>query len=97
MAWLETLPEAHVTRSADYFDMREDPLDPDGVEVQRHTVVVSEYVGVTKAVADAVEPATYANGTLAVERVSIGAGGYTVITTLDYTTGDWTATKYTVS
>jgi len=98
MAWLSSMPTAHVIRKAEYYDMRTDPDDPDAVQVQRHTVVVNEYRGVTKAVADAAAvPAVYANGYKAYEIVAIDGGGYNVIETIDYTTGGWSSTKYTVS
>lgn len=98
MSWLSALPAGHVVREANYYDKREDPSDPDAVQVQLHTVVVTEYRGLTLACAQANDtPETYANGSLSFEIVAIEGGGYTLIKTLDYTTGDWVSTKYTVA
>lgn len=98
MAWLSVLPTGHVVSVRNYYDMRTDPDDETAVQVQLHTVVITEYRGLTYACATANDtPATYANGYKAYEVVAIEGGGYNLIETLDYTTGDWASTKYTVA
>jgi hypothetical protein len=96
MGWLSSLPTGHVTRVAKYYDQRTDPDDEDAVQVQLHEVVVTEYRGLTYATAlAAMTAAQYSNGSLASEIAAGEAGSYTLITTLDYTIGDWYSTKYT--
>lgn len=96
MAWLSSLPTGHVTSRSKYYDRREDPDDPDGIQVQLHLVKVTEYRGVTYAVADARNASASTATSLSVEIQAIDGGGYNVIETEDIIGGDWISLKYTV-
>jgi len=96
MGWLSDLPKAHITGVSRYYDQREDPDDADAKQVQLHEVTVKEYRGITYACAYANStPATYSNGTRSFEIQGNEAGGYTLIETIDMTTGPWVTVEYT--
>lgn len=90
MAWLNYLPQYVITDRTEYFETRTNPNNSDQLQARKKLIFVGEYRGIDYATAVAnSNPVAEANLILSFQVVPIGAGGYNLVYTKEYTVGDW--------